>query len=86
VHAVVTLPEHVDGSNASQIAEELLSVIDRGPAELIADMTGTLSCDDAGADAMVRAYQRAAVNGTQLRLVITAQVVRRLLTVKAWTG
>jgi hypothetical protein len=33
-------------------------------------MTGTLSCDRSGADALVRAYQRAAV---------TAPVVRRVL-------
>jgi anti-anti-sigma regulatory factor len=28
--AVVTLPEHIDVSNAGQIREELLSVINRG--------------------------------------------------------
>ena len=44
-------------------------------------MTATASCDHAGADAVVRAYQRAAASGTQLRLVVTAQIVRRLLSV-----
>jgi anti-anti-sigma factor len=77
--AVVTLPGHIDMSNAGQISDQLLSVIDRGASELIADMTGTASCDHAGAGAVVRAYQRAAANGTQLRLVITAEVVRRTL-------
>jgi anti-sigma B factor antagonist len=77
--AVVTLPGHVDVSNAGQVSEQLLSAIDRGASELIADMTATASCDHAGADAVVRAYQRAAANGTQLRLVVTAQVVRRVL-------
>jgi anti-sigma B factor antagonist len=77
--AVVTLPEHIDVSNAGQIREELLSVINRGAAVLIADMTATLSCDHAGADAVVRAYQRAVVSGTQLRLVVTAPIVRRVL-------
>jgi anti-anti-sigma regulatory factor len=71
--AVVTLPEHIDVSNAGQIREELLSVINRGAAALIADMTATLSCDYAGADAVVRAYPRAVTNGTQLRLVVTAR-------------
>ena len=79
--AVVTLPDHIDVSNASQISEELLSLINRGAVALIADMTLTASCDLAGADAVVRAYQRAAANGTQLRLVVTAPVVRRVLTV-----
>jgi anti-sigma B factor antagonist len=77
--AVVTLPEHIGVPNAGQIREELLSVINRGAAALIADITATLSCDYAGADAVVRAYPRAVTNGTQLRLVVTARIVRRVL-------
>jgi anti-anti-sigma regulatory factor len=77
--AVVALPEHIDVSNAGQICEELLSVIDRGADVLIADMTATVSCDPAGADAVARAHQRAVFKGTQLRLVVTAQAVRRVL-------
>ncbi len=77
--AVVTLPEHIDVSNAGQIREELLSVINRGADEVIADMAATISCDHAGADAVARAYQRAVVSGAQLRLVVTAQIVRRVL-------
>ena len=79
--AIVTLPEHIDASNAGQVREELLAVINRGAAVLIADMTATVSCDHGGADALVRAYQRGAVSGTQLRLVVTAPVVRRILEV-----
>ena len=77
--AVITLPEHIDVSNAGQIREELLSVINRGAVALIADLTATISCDQAGADAVVRAYHRAAVSGTELRLVVTAPIVRRVL-------
>ena len=77
--AVIALPEHIDVSNAGQIREELLSVINRGAGALIADLTTTISCDHAGADAVVRAYQRAAVSGTELRLVVTAPIVRRVL-------
>jgi anti-anti-sigma factor len=79
--AVVPVPEHLDVSNAGQLSEQLLLLINRGAAELIVDMTATLSCDYAGADAVVRAYQRAAAHGTQLRLVVTAAIVRRVLTV-----
>ena len=79
--AVATIPAHIDVSNARQISEQLLSVINRGVTVLIADMTATTSCDHAGADAVVRAYRRATANGTQLRLVVTAQVVRRVLTI-----
>jgi anti-anti-sigma factor len=78
---VVTLPDHIDVSNAGQLSEQLLLLINRGAAELIVDMSTTVSCDYAGADAVVRAYQRAAASGTQLRLVVAAAVVRRVLTV-----
>ncbi len=77
--AAVSLPEHVDVSNAGQIREELLSVINRGAYALIVDMTPTVSCDHAGAEAMARAYQRAVVSGTQMRLVVAAPIVRRVL-------
>jgi len=79
--AVVTLPEHIDVSNASQVREELLSVINRGTLSLIADLTATLSCDHAGVNAVVHAYQRSLISGTQLRLVVAAQVVQRVLSV-----
>ena len=50
--AVVTLPENIDSSNADQVREQLLRVINRGAAVLIADLTGTISCDYSGADAL----------------------------------
>ena len=77
--AVVTLPAHIDGSNAGLIREQLLWIINRGAAELIVDLTETLSCDYSGADAMARAQHRAVANGTELRLVVFANVVRRVL-------
>jgi len=77
--AVVALPEHIGLSNAGLIREELLSVINRGATALIADMTATISCDHAGADAVACAFQRAVISGTELRLVVTAQIVRRVL-------
>lgn len=77
--AVVTLPAHIDGSNAGLIREQLLWLINRGAAELIVDLTETLSCDFSGADALARAWHRAVANGTGLRLVVFADVVRRVL-------
>jgi anti-anti-sigma factor len=77
--AVIALPEHIDVSNAGPIREELLSVINRGAEALIADLTATISCDHAGADALARGYQRAVVSGTELRLAVTAPVVRQML-------
>jgi anti-sigma B factor antagonist len=77
--AVVAFPEHMDVANAGQIQQGLLSVIDRGATALIADMTATISCDHAGADAVVRAFRRAVISGTELRLVVTTQQVSRML-------
>ena len=81
--AVVTLPEQMDVSNAGQIREELLWVINRGATALVVDMTATISCDHAGADAVARACRRAVVSGTGMRLVVTAQVVRRVLSLSS---
>ncbi len=79
--AVVVLPEHLDLSNTPEIRSELLSVINRGATVLIVDMTATISCDHSGADAVARAYQRAVTSGTDLRLVVTSQIVRRMLSI-----
>jgi anti-anti-sigma factor len=80
--AVVVFPGHVDISNVDQLRDRLLAVINRGAAVLIADMTGTVSCDHAGVEAIARACQRAGISGTQVRLAVTAPVVRRVLTIE----
>ncbi len=77
--AVVALPEHIDASNAGPIREELLSVINRGAEALVMDMTATIFCDHAGADAVARAYQRAVASRTELRLVVASRTVLRML-------
>lgn len=79
VQAVVALPEHIGASNAGQVRDALLSVINRGATTLIADMSATVSCDHAGADAVVRGWQRTVSSGTELRLVVTARSVSRVL-------
>jgi anti-anti-sigma factor len=77
--AIVAFPGQVDVSNVAQLRDRLLSVINRGAAVVVADMTGTMSCDHAAMDAIARAYQRAAASGAQLQLVVTAPVIRRVL-------
>ncbi len=79
--AIMVLPEHVDLAVAGPIREQLLTISNRGAETLIADMSATMSCDLAGADTLARGYQRAAASGTELRLVVTAPVIRRLLAV-----
>jgi len=76
---VVTFPEHIGTCNADQVREQLFWVINRGAIELVADLARTLSCDFSGAEALARAHHRAAANGTRLRLVVTADPVRRVL-------
>jgi anti-anti-sigma factor len=77
--ALVTLPQHINSGNASQIREQLLWIINRGATMLIADLSGTPSCDFSGADTLARAHHRAVANGTELRLVVAADVIRRVL-------
>jgi anti-anti-sigma factor len=77
--AVVVLPEHIGHANAGQVSEELLSVINRGADALIVDMTATISCDYTGADALLRARQRAVASGMEMRLAVTDRIVRRAL-------
>jgi anti-anti-sigma factor len=76
---IVTLPEQIDVSNADQVSKSLLGVINRGATTLIADMTATRSCDHAGANALMRAYQRASANGTALLLVVPVPLMRQVL-------
>jgi anti-anti-sigma factor len=80
--AIVAFPAHVDVSNAGQLRDRLLAAINRGPAVLIVDMTDTVSCDHSAVEAVARACQRAAVSGTQVRLVVTAPLVRRVLSIE----
>ena len=80
--AIVAFPGHVDVSNASLLRDRLLAVINRGATVLIADMTDTVSFDHSAVEAVARACQRAAVSGTQVRLVVTAPVVRRGLSIE----
>ena len=79
--AVVTLPEDIDAANTGQLRDELLGLVNRGPEVLIADLTGTVSCDHGGAEALARAYHRASVNGTLLKIAASSPHVRQILTV-----
>lgn len=79
--AVVSLPVEVDITVADQVREDLLSVLNRGPAALIVDMGGTTFCDSAGVHALVRAHKRAAASRTDMLLVLTSPAVQRVLAI-----
>ncbi len=80
--AIVAFPGRVDVSNVGQLRDRLIAVINRGPTILIADMTDTASCDHQAVEAIARACQRAAIHGTQVRLVVAAPVVRRVFSIE----
>jgi anti-sigma B factor antagonist len=79
--AVVSLPVEIDISNADQVREDLLSILNRGAAMLVVDMGGTTFCDSAGVNALVRAHKRASADGGQIRLVVSAPAVQRVLAI-----
>jgi anti-sigma B factor antagonist len=79
--AVITLPEEIDLTNADQVRDELLALLNRGPSVLIVDMAGTTFCDSAGINALVRAHKRATANDTEIRLVVGSPGVQRVLAI-----
>jgi anti-sigma B factor antagonist len=77
--AVVKLPVEIDIVNAGQVRDDLLSILNRGAATLIVDMGATTFCDSAGVNALVRAHKRATANNSEMRLVVSAPAVQRVL-------
>ncbi len=79
--AVVTLPTEIDVTNAGLVREELLSVLNQGAALLIADLSKTSFCDSAGVSALVRAFRRATISASAMRLVVSTPAVQRVLSI-----
>jgi len=77
---VVALPVEIDMANADRVGQQLGSAFTPGVRTVIADMTATRFCDSSGINALVRAHQQAAANGTELRLVVASPAVLRPLT------
>jgi anti-anti-sigma factor len=76
---VVALPAQLDETNAALTKAELMAAAASYPDVVVADMSQTTCCDWAGAGALVSAFGFAAANGTQLRIVLTDETVRRVL-------
>jgi anti-sigma B factor antagonist len=77
--AVVSLPVEIDITNADQVREDLLSVLNQGAALLIPDLSKTTFCDSAGVGALARTFRRAEASQSEMRLVVTARAVQRVL-------
>ena len=77
--ALVVLPTEIDLASAPAVTETLNRAARAGPAVLVADLTGTTFCDCAAARALRLATQYAAAHGADLRLVVPAGPVHRIL-------
>ncbi|MFZ0191707.1 MAG: STAS domain-containing protein [Streptosporangiaceae bacterium] len=77
--AVVSLPGEIDITNADQVREDLLSVLNQGAALLIADLSKTTFCDSAGVSALARSFRRAEASESEMRLVVSTLAVQRVL-------
>jgi anti-sigma B factor antagonist len=80
--AVVAAPAEIDLTAAGQLRMILLRASARRLAAIVVDMTRTQFCDSAGLTVLVRAHRRAAAEGGELRLVLSAdRAVRRIFAI-----
>jgi anti-anti-sigma factor len=77
--AVVVLPDEIDFLNADSVGERLAAAIVPGVAVVIADLTVTVFCDCAGVRGLLLAGRRASAVHAELRLVVRAGAVLRIL-------
>lgn len=75
---VVVLPDEIDALNADAVGEQLAAAIAPG-AVVIADLTVTVFCDCAGVRSLLLACRRASAIQAELRLVVRAGAVLRIL-------
>jgi anti-sigma B factor antagonist len=76
---VVTAPEEIDVTNAAELRAAVLEAIEPGSALVIVDMSRTRFCDSAGLNALVAADRRAQTDGGEVRLVIVAEAIVRVV-------
>jgi anti-sigma B factor antagonist len=78
---VVTAPEEIDVTNAAGLRAALAGAAGHGNGNrtLVVDMSRTRFCDSSGVNVLVRAHQRARDEGGEVRLVIVAAAVLRVL-------
>jgi anti-sigma B factor antagonist len=77
--AIVCLPAEIDITNADQVREDLLSVLNQGADLLIADLSKTIFCDSSGVSALARSFRRAEASQSEMRLVVSTLAVQRVL-------
>ena len=80
------MPAEIDITNAQRLCGEVSSALVSGATVVVADMTATTFCDSSGARILVRAWEQAAVNGIDLRIVLPSATVRRGFTLMGLDG
>jgi anti-sigma B factor antagonist len=76
---VVTAPEEIDVTNAAGLRAAVSEAIEPGSALVVVDMSRTRFCDSAGLNALVAADRRARAAGGEVRLVIVAEAIVRVV-------
>lgn len=76
---VVTAPEEIDITNAAGLRAAVSEAAGSGSALVIVDMSGTTFCDSAGLNALVAMDRRARAEGGEMRLVIVAEAILRVV-------
>jgi len=76
---LVTLPAHIDITNADNVREQVSAALKPGVRIVVADMTGTTFCDTSGVRALLVARHRAARNDAELRLFRPGAAVMRMM-------
>jgi phosphoserine phosphatase RsbU/P len=78
-HVVVTMPAEIDMTNASGVTDLLAAIAGQSPQVITADLTATQFCDSAGVSALVRARDRTAAGGAELRLALGDSPAARII-------
>jgi anti-sigma B factor antagonist len=76
---VVAAPAEIDTTNADALREALASCLDGGNATMVVDMSTTIFCDSAALKELVQAHKDALAAGGEVRLVVGAAPVMRVL-------
>jgi anti-sigma B factor antagonist len=81
IPAIVVLPVEIDIGNAEEVGAQLRAALRPGPAAVIADMSATRFADSSAIRVLLTAQDTAAADHADLRLVIPAPEVLRILQV-----
>jgi anti-anti-sigma factor len=80
---VVAAGARIDARSAVRLLSALTAPLARGHATVVADLTGTRSCDLAGIRALAVAHQQALAEGGELRVAVTSASALRALAAAA---